>query len=173
MRTLLLGLVGACSLALLVSGAWAWQYAVHGIVSSSTDIARAVTVDAAGNVLAVGRLQTTDTTVAFTVLKFAGASGAEQWRQTIVGPSDGVHPVGAHAVGVIGSGMWWPSARLRSPRASETSRCSNSTAPPGANSGARSSPLGSLASALLAPMRSPWMPLAMSWPRVASAARPP
>ena len=104
MRTLLLGLVGACSLALLVSGAWAWQYAVHGIVSSSTDIARAVTVDAAGNVLAVGRLQTTDTTVAFTVLKFDGATGSEQRRQVLPAGFVGVSFIGAHAVTVDASG---------------------------------------------------------------------
>jgi hypothetical protein len=65
--------------------------------------ARAVGIDPAGDVVAAGRLETSfPATAVFAVVKFAGASGTEQWRQTIVGPANNL--VGARAVGIDPAG---------------------------------------------------------------------
>ena len=112
MKTWILGLVGACSVALLGTGAEAWQDAIHGIINSPADLARAVAVDTAGNVVAAGRLQATDTTTAFTVIKFDGATGAERWRQVITGTvSPGNN--GAQAVAVDAAGDVVAAGRLQ------------------------------------------------------------
>src|SRR2546428_12871057 len=104
MKTWILGLVGVCSLVLLGTRAEAWQDTIHGIIDSPADSAQAVAVDAAGNVVAAGQLQNTDT-VAFAVLKVEGVSGTEQWRQVLAGGS-------ANKVAVDGNGDVVAAGRL-------------------------------------------------------------
>jgi len=84
MRHFLMGLVGAWSLVCLCSGAWAWQVTINGSADRA-DIANAVTVDAAGNVIAVGWTDNKGTINDFTVIKLAGESGAELWRYGLNG----------------------------------------------------------------------------------------
>jgi hypothetical protein len=89
MKTWILGLVGVCSLAWLSSGTEAWQATLSGTATSSFDTARAVAADAAGDIVAAGDTENTDTGQGFTVLKLDGASGAERWRQVINGSATG------------------------------------------------------------------------------------
>jgi hypothetical protein len=75
-RSLVIALVGAYSLLLSCSGAWAWQANINsGWVSS-------VAVDAAGNVIAAGSTNK-EIGSAFTVIKYNGVSGGEIWRRVI------------------------------------------------------------------------------------------
>ena len=85
MHTWMLGLVGACSLALLSSRAGAWQTNVNGTLANPRDEVRAVTVDGTGNIVAAGVTENIGTGRNFTVVKFDGASGVELWRQVLLG----------------------------------------------------------------------------------------
>jgi hypothetical protein len=80
------------------SGAELWR---RDIVSSGIDFASAVALDAAGDVVAAGRLEREPN--GFTVLKVAGASGAERWRQIITGNSSSnfANAVAVDAVGDV------------------------------------------------------------------------
>jgi uncharacterized delta-60 repeat protein len=66
------------------SGAELWRQEING-TADGFDEARAVTVDARGDVVAVGVTTNSGTGTDFTVIKFDGASGAELWRQVING----------------------------------------------------------------------------------------
>src|SRR5262245_54456188 len=95
-KTLVMALVGAYSLLLSCSGAWAWQANIH------SGWASAVVVDSAGNVIAAG---TTNNGAgsAFTVIKYNGATGAEIWRRVISG-TDPDRFDSANAITLDGSG---------------------------------------------------------------------
>jgi hypothetical protein len=71
------------------SGAELWRYVLNGTRNKGNDIARAVTVDDAGNVLAAGGIENSGTSLDFTVVKLNGSSGAERWRATIDGAGTG------------------------------------------------------------------------------------
>ena len=71
-----------------VDGAELWRRVIDG-TGHDRDEAFAVAVDSAGDVVAAGGI-INEAFVEFTVIKFAGATGTEQWRQMIKGPSD--HP---------------------------------------------------------------------------------
>jgi hypothetical protein len=95
-RSLLIALVGACSLLLSYSGAWAWQANINSGWASS------VVVDAAGNVVAAG--STNDGTgSAFTVIKYNGVTGREIWRRVFSG-TDPDRFDSANAVTLDGAG---------------------------------------------------------------------
>jgi uncharacterized delta-60 repeat protein len=66
------------------SGAELWRQEINGTAGFG-NVANAVAVDAAGNVVAAGRTANTGTLHDFTVIKFDGASGAELWRQIFDG----------------------------------------------------------------------------------------
>ena len=78
-KTLVMALVGAYSLLLSCSGAWAWQANINSGWASS------VVVDASGNVIAAGSIKNSGTGSAFTVVKYNGVTGAEIWRRVING----------------------------------------------------------------------------------------
>jgi len=102
-KTLLMVLTAACYLAFLCSGAWAWQANINGTLGSGPDFARAVTVDAAGNVVAAGSTFNTGTRRDFTVVKFDGSSGAELWRRAINGTANDSNVANAVAVDEAGN----------------------------------------------------------------------
>jgi len=64
-----------------------WQQEING-TASSFDGASAVTVDAAGNVVAAGTTVNTNTSNDFTVVKLSGTSGAPLWHQEINGSAN-------------------------------------------------------------------------------------
>jgi hypothetical protein len=84
------------------SGVERWRQVITGSANGD-DSAMAVTVDAAGNVVAAGVTRNAGTSGDFTVLKLDGASGAEQWRQVINGTAPGGGDE-AHAVAVDAAG---------------------------------------------------------------------
>ena len=84
MKLLRLGLLGASALLFLSSGAWGWQTNING-TANDFELAFAVTVDARGDVVAAGSTVNTGTSYDFTVVKLAGATGVELWRQAING----------------------------------------------------------------------------------------
>src|SRR5262249_5741609 len=67
------------------TGAEIWRQVVNGtaIAAGSNNIARAVAIDAQGNVVAAGSTTNNSTGHDFTVIKFDGGTGAELWRQLI------------------------------------------------------------------------------------------
>jgi len=83
------------------SGAVLWSQAING-TANSFDIALAVAVDGAGNVVAAGVTVNTGTERDFTVIKFDGSSGAVLWSQAINGTANGADF--AFAVAVDGAG---------------------------------------------------------------------
>ncbi|TAK02194.1 hypothetical protein EPO44_08450, partial [bacterium] len=82
-------------------GAELWHQVIDGTAHEG-DVAKAVTVDGAGNVVAAGFTQNIGTGNDFTVIKFDGATGAELWRQVIDGTAH--EGDGANAVTVDGAG---------------------------------------------------------------------
>jgi len=66
------------------SGAELWRQVVNG-TANQRDFARALAIDAAGDVVAIGDTDNAGTSVDFTMIKFDGSSGAELWRQVIRG----------------------------------------------------------------------------------------
>src|SRR5262249_32329071 len=77
-RSLVIALVGAYSLLLSGSVAWAWQANINSGWASS------VVMDAAGNVIAAGSTNN-GAGSAFTVIKYNGVTGAETWSRIING----------------------------------------------------------------------------------------
>jgi len=84
------------------SGAVLWNQAINGTANGS-DVASAVAVDGAGNVVAAGFTSNTGTFEDFTVIKFDGTSGAELWRQVINGTANGSDEARAVAVDGVGN----------------------------------------------------------------------
>ncbi len=82
-----------------VSGQVRWAQVINGDANQS-DLALAVAVDAHGDILVAGSIQTERTGSDFCVLKLSGETGAEQWRHTF----DGV---------LAGSMKPWPSSSIR------------------------------------------------------------
>jgi len=93
------------------SGAELWRYVLDGSATGSadTDDANGVAIDAAGDVVAVGVLSNADTDDDIAIVKLAGETGAEIWRDTINGGNsnnDDAQAVGLDATGdafVVGS----------------------------------------------------------------------
>jgi len=86
------------------SGAVLWSQAIKGTLFhfNSINLAHAVAVDGAGNVVAAGVTQNRGTGLDFTVIKFDGTSGAVLWSQAINGTANGSDE--ARAVAVDGAG---------------------------------------------------------------------
>ena len=84
------------------TGTELWRKTINGSALSSYDVALAVAVDAAGDVVASGRIQNAGVGWDFTVAKLAGANGAERWRRVINGTGDDRDE--AYAVAVDGAG---------------------------------------------------------------------
>jgi len=101
MRHFMMWLVGAWSLVCVWSGAWAWQVTINGSADRA-DVANAVTVDAAGDVLAAGWTNNSTSQLDFIVVKLAGANGAERWRYGLDGTTNTADQ--AFAVTVDGEG---------------------------------------------------------------------
>jgi outer membrane protein assembly factor BamB len=104
-----------------------WRRLIHGRRHPSvgeTESARAIAVDAAGDVIAVGAIEGTTTaqyhsTNDFAVVKFDGRTGEERWRFLLNGAADDYDSAGAVAVDGMGdvvavggvSEGEWPSER--------------------------------------------------------------
>jgi hypothetical protein len=99
MKNITLSLVGILGLVTFCSEAWAWRIDINGRASIARDESFAVTVDAAGNVVAAGFTQNIGTGRDFTVIKFDGTSGTELWRQVINGTANREDEALAVAVG--------------------------------------------------------------------------
>jgi len=82
------------------TGAELWRYILNP--ADDFDLAFAVTVDAAGDVVAAGATQTAGTSTDFTVVKLAGPSGAERWRAAIAGSGTGADAANAVTVDGVG-----------------------------------------------------------------------
>jgi outer membrane protein assembly factor BamB len=69
------------------TGAELWRQQIDGTGDPyfESEAARAVAVDASGDVIAAGYLSKFYTGYNFTAIKFSGATGAELWRQQIDG----------------------------------------------------------------------------------------
>jgi hypothetical protein len=89
------------------TGATLWRQALHGTLNDadSYEIAFAVAIDKLGDVMAGGQTTNTDTGIDFTVVKFDGATGVEEWRRTINGTSNGSDWAGAVTVDGDGNAM--------------------------------------------------------------------
>lgn len=72
-----------------LSGTVLWTKTISGMDSPLFDMAHAVTVDLAGDVIAAGYLANILTDDDFTVIKLDGTSGAERWRKVINGTANG------------------------------------------------------------------------------------
>ena len=106
-KRFLVALVAGGGLLVAGSSASAWQVRINGTLPNASDTARAVAVDARGNIVAAGVTQNSSTSFDFTVVKFNGLSGLELWRQVIDGAGgDGGHSDldDALAVAVDGAG---------------------------------------------------------------------
>jgi len=101
-RRLLLPLVAASVCALQWAGASAWQLKIDGSGSSGRDLARAMTVDGEGNIVAGGLVD--NAPWEFTVIKFARDSGTELWRREIRGSGRAYGPDGVLALTVDANG---------------------------------------------------------------------
>ena len=80
MRTLSLVFIGTCC---LVLGVAAWHVDIVGTATRSTDVARAIAVDARGHIVIAGVTQNSGVPQDFTVLKVNGSSGAMSWRKVV------------------------------------------------------------------------------------------
>ncbi len=85
------------------SGAVQWRTMISGTSRVSFDMAHAVSLDLAGDVSVAGYLRNSLTEDDFTVIKFDGTSGAERWRKSINGTSNGVDRALALAVDLNGN----------------------------------------------------------------------
>ncbi len=70
------------------TGSELWRREVNG-TASTVDAGTSVTVDAAGDVVAVGVINHTLTNLDWLVMKLSGASGAELWSQQVNGGANG------------------------------------------------------------------------------------
>ncbi len=82
-RLVLLALVFALAVYGLPAKAIAWQVETTGTADPST--AEAVTVDAVGDVIAVGKIRNQATDDDFAVIKLSGLTGTELWRLELDG----------------------------------------------------------------------------------------
>jgi len=80
-----------------------WRQVING-TRNEDDTALAVTVDGAGDVIAVGALDNAGTGSDFAVLKFAGGTGTELWRQEIDGGPPDPYPYLDYALAVTVDG---------------------------------------------------------------------
>ena len=88
MKKLTLTLIAISGLLVVSSGAGAWQSNING-TANGNDRALAVTVDAAGNVIAAGFTRNSGTALDdFTIIKSSGVDGTELWRQVINGTAN-------------------------------------------------------------------------------------
>lgn len=97
------------------TGAELWRQTINGTAANSADMASAVTVDHDGDVLAAGITQNTLGANSFTVVKFAGSTGAPLWRKVVKGmkalkgvanSDDDAFAIAVDAVGdVVAGGM--------------------------------------------------------------------
>jgi cysteine-rich repeat protein len=73
-----------------VTGAELWRVVLDGTLTGANDedAALGVSIDAAGDVLAVGRISNTTNDDDGIAVKLAGATGAELWRTTFNGPNN-------------------------------------------------------------------------------------
>jgi hypothetical protein len=85
------------------TGAEQWRFEIDG-GEGLGDQAFAVAVDAADDVAVGGKLETLLTSDDFTVIKLAGASGAELWRQVIDGTETASDDDDAYTVAFDGAG---------------------------------------------------------------------
>jgi|GEM_PF-3988015 len=97
MKSLVMALVGTYSLLLSWSEAWAWEVKIAG------GGANAVAVDGVGNVVVAGGILNGNGASSFTVIKFNGVSGAELWRQVIIGTANSNGGAGAVTVDAAGN----------------------------------------------------------------------
>jgi uncharacterized delta-60 repeat protein len=84
------------------TGVQQWSRSISGSATNSFDQALKATVDGAGDVLAAGFIQNTGTGSDFTVIKFSGSNGTEQWRQVFNGTADGSDQALAVTVDALG-----------------------------------------------------------------------
>ena len=94
------------------SGAERWRQVITKTSLVFDDVAWAVAVDAAGDVVAAGSLNATSTSQTFTVLKVDGASGAKRWQQDISSGS-------ARAVAVDAAGNVVAAGSLATPTSND------------------------------------------------------
>lgn len=101
-----------------ISDASAWQTTISGSGAgiNSLDLASAVALDTAGNVVAAGQIASSGTNLDFTVIKFDAMSGRERWRRTISGTagSGTVNAVTTDANGDIIAAGWTDYTGTRS-----------------------------------------------------------
>ena len=73
-----------------VTGTELWRTVIDGTLTGDNDQddVTGVAIDAAGDVLAVGRLSNTETDDDAVAVKLAGATGAELWRTVVNGPNN-------------------------------------------------------------------------------------
>ena len=83
------------------SGAEQWRAVINGTINGE-DHAQALALDGAGDVVAAGFTGNSGTGADFTVVKVAGASGAEQWRALVDGAGEGADEANAVAVDAAG-----------------------------------------------------------------------
>ncbi len=90
------------------TGAELWRQVIHGSANGAHAVV-AIAADAAGNIVAAGYTVNTGTSLDFTVIKFAGSTGAELWRQTLNGTANGADAAYAvtidHAGDVLAAGV--------------------------------------------------------------------
>jgi len=67
------------------SGAQLWRRIIKGTASRDVDVADALAVDAAGDVVAAGAVENRETFRDFIVVKLSRSDGSELWRQVISG----------------------------------------------------------------------------------------
>jgi cysteine-rich repeat protein len=95
------------------TGAEAWRYVVDGSATGAADLddAFGVAVDAAGEVIAVGRVSDAVSDADLVVAKLAGASGAELWRTTVKGGNNNDDDAQAVALDAAGDALVVGSVR--------------------------------------------------------------
>jgi hypothetical protein len=93
-------IAGICAIA-WTPDAWAWQATIKGSAASE-DRANAVSVDAAGDVIAAGVVRNKASRADFVVVKRARADGRELWRAVLNGPANGDDQANAVAVDPMG-----------------------------------------------------------------------
>ena len=80
----MIGLLLASILLVLPGAALAWEVDIDGTLGAS-DEATSVVVDAAGDIIAAGKLTNAETGTHFAVIKLSGVTGMELWRQELHG----------------------------------------------------------------------------------------
>jgi hypothetical protein len=87
-----------------IDGRQLWRQVIYGTASTlDPEQTSGVALDGAGNVVAAGFIRNADSNEDFTVAKFDGVSGAEQWRQVINGTANGIDQANGVAVDRAGN----------------------------------------------------------------------